>query len=108
MSLKYGVPQGSCSSANNFVAYCAPVEHVVSDKSIELNGYADDHSLRKSFKPSVPQAVEDACLKFKMALTEIGEWMSQMQLKLNKDKTEFIMFGHKKQLAKCNSTDLML
>ena len=29
LSLKYGVPQGSCSGANNFVAYCAPIEHVV-------------------------------------------------------------------------------
>ena len=32
LNIKYGVPQGSCSGANNFVAYCAPIKDVISDK----------------------------------------------------------------------------
>ena len=51
LSIKYGVPQGSCSRANNFTAYCSPIEDTV-PKCVNLSGYADDHSLRKAFKAS--------------------------------------------------------
>ena len=60
--LKYGVPQGSCSGANNFVAYCAPIENVVKNTGLDLSGYTDDHSLRKSFNLSKPNVEDDALL----------------------------------------------
>ena len=46
--LNYSVPQGSGSGANLFTAYCASIESVIPD-SITINGFADDHSIRKSF-----------------------------------------------------------
>ena len=49
LSIKYDVPQGSCSGANNFTAYCSPVGDIVPE-CINLNGCADDHSLRSSLK----------------------------------------------------------
>ena len=46
--LNYSVPQGSASGANLFTAYCASIESLIPD-SITINGFADDHSIRKSF-----------------------------------------------------------
>ena len=47
-SLNYSIPQGSASGANLFTAYCASIESVI-PASITINGFADDHSIRKSF-----------------------------------------------------------
>ena len=101
LNIKYRVPQGSCSGANNFVAYCAPIEDVLKDTAVDLSGYADDHSIRKAFKPAKPSAESEAMLILKNAVADIDTWMGQMRLKLNQDKTELIMFGYKKQLNKC-------
>ena len=47
--LHFSVPQGSCSGANLFTCYCLVTEQAVL-KDITLNGFADDHSLKKSFQ----------------------------------------------------------
>ena len=47
-TLNYSVPQGSASGANLFTAYCAPIESVI-PADITINGFADDHSIRKPF-----------------------------------------------------------
>ena len=46
--LHFSVPQRSCSGANVFTCYCSSIDQIV-PKDITLNGFADDHSLRKSF-----------------------------------------------------------
>ena len=47
-TLNYSVPQGSASGANIFTAYCAPIKSVI-PAGITINGFANDHSMRKSF-----------------------------------------------------------
>ena len=47
-TLNYSVPQGSASGSNLFTAYCAPFESVI-PAGITVNGFADDHSIRKPF-----------------------------------------------------------
>ena len=37
-------------------------------------------------------------------VANIASWMDTMRLKLNPDKTEFIMFGYRNQLDKCNTS----
>ena len=48
LTLNYSVPQGSVSGANLFTAYCAPIESII-PAGITINGFTDDHSIRKSF-----------------------------------------------------------
>ena len=48
LNLKYGVPEGSCSRANYFVAYFSPIKEII-NKSIQINGYTDNHSLHHKF-----------------------------------------------------------
>ena len=47
-AINYSVPQGSTSWANLFTAYCAPIESLI-PAGFTINGFADDHSIRKSF-----------------------------------------------------------
>ena len=47
--LTVSVPQGSCARAGIFILYCSPLSEVVPD-NLHLSGFADDHSIRKTFK----------------------------------------------------------
>ena len=48
--LMCSVPQGSAAGANLFTCYASTLEEVLTDNTeMELNGFADDHSIRKSF-----------------------------------------------------------
>ena len=107
LNLKYGVPQGSCSGANNFVAYCAPIEDIVKEP-VSINGYADDHSLRHTFNPN-SSVDESQCVRdLQISVQDIAKWMTSMQLKLNCDKTELILFGSRQQLLKCKTREMEL
>ena len=45
-------------------------------------------------------------LELEDTLIDIREWMNQVKLKMNPDKTEYILFGSKVQLKKCLTTSL--
>ena len=47
--LKCSVPQGSIQGAFLFISYASTLDEIVKD--LKLNGFADDHSVRKIFKP---------------------------------------------------------
>ena len=103
--LHFSVPQGSCSGANVFTCYCSSIDQIV-PKDITLNGFADDHSLRKSFLAGDRIQEQQAKLKLENTFSNIKEWMDSMPLKLNSEKTEYIMFGSWQQLTKISPTPL--
>ena len=66
-------------------------------KGIKFHFYADDsqvyvHLSQKNASPAFEQL--NRCLNY------VKEWMSTSKLKLNPDKTEFIIFGSKRQRDK--------
>ena len=95
------MPQGLCSGANVFTCYCSSINQVV-PKDITLNGFSDDHSLRKSFQASDRIQERQTKLKMEQIFNNIREWMDSMCLKLNSEKTEYIMFGSWQQMTKIN------
>ena len=97
--LHFSVPQGSCSGANVFTCDCSLIDLVV-PKDITLNGVADDHSLRKSFPADNRTLEQQAKLRMEHTFSNIKRWMDSMCLKLNSEKTEYIMFGSCQQLTK--------
>ena len=99
-ALKYSVLQGSVSGANLFMAYCVPIDSVI-PAGITINGFADDHSIRKSFITNSRDQEHQTISMLMDTVTTIVSWMDTMHLKLNPDKTEFIMFGYRSQLVKC-------
>ena len=103
--LKFGVPQGSCCGANLFTCYCSLIKDSI-PSSMTLSGFADDHSIRKSFTAKCHTSEVNTISTMENTLTKIADWMTSMQLKLNSDKTEFIMFGSRQMLKYPNTSNL--
>ena len=71
-----------------------------------LNGFADDHSSKSSFKADDRKAEQSIISALQNCLMNVKTRMDENRLKMNDGKMEFIMFGVKKQLAKCKTTSI--
>ena len=99
-SLHFSVPQGSCAGPVLYTAYASTMREVVKRFNINIMGYADDHAIYNSFKPT--RTCEQECNNnMQHCLKEIKVWMTSNRLHMNEDKTEFICFGSRHQLSKC-------
>ena len=55
------MPQGSVGGPNLFNFYCSTITSVIpEDLDIDLGAFADDHNLRKTFQPSVPDMEKES------------------------------------------------
>ena len=106
--LDYPVLQGSIQGAFLFVAYASTLDEIVDSTQLELNGFADDHSVRTAFKPSKLDHKDEleTITIIEQSMLEIKSWMDQVHLKMNESKTEFIYFGWPSQLDKCIKTSI--
>ena len=59
-----------------------------------------------NLKPADAEAERRSNQELSVKLDSIKTWMTEMQLKLNSDETEFIQFGGRQQLAKCQIKQL--
>ena len=103
--LTVSVPQGSGTGANIFNLYCSPLHEVV-PQDLQLSGFVDDHSVRKSFNASKREEEASTLSSMESCMLNIKNWMDEMRLKMNPAKTEFIYFGFAKQLTKCTIDNL--
>ena len=92
--LGLSVPQGSASGANIFTAYCGSLGEIIPEDT-NLYGFADDHFLSKAYSAIHRMLYNNHITKLASVVEKIHEWMYQMRLKMNTDKTEFIIFGSK-------------
>ena len=104
-SLDVSVPQGSCVGVSIFNLYCLTLHEVI-PKNLTLSGFADDHSMRKSFKTGSTADETETIHSMEACMLNIKSWMDSMCLKMNPNKTEFIYFGSKPQLKKCSVESL--
>ena len=98
VTLQYGVPQGSILGPILFSLYTNPISSIIqSHSSINYHFYAEDTQLYISLSP----ANFSHCIqKLKNCLNDIQNFMFTNKLKLNPDKTEFILIGSKNNCKK--------
>ena len=104
--LNSGIPQGSVLGPILFTIYTAPIGDICRKNHIEFHLYADDTQIYLSFKPSILNSKIDCIARIEKCINEISIWMTQNLLKLNSDKTEFIMFGTRHQLSKVDDISI--
>ena len=92
-ALQYGVPQGSVLGPILFSLYTNPISSIIHyHSSINHHFYADDTQLCITLTPT---NFSCSIQKLKNCLNDIQNLMSANKLKLNPEKTEFILIGSK-------------
>ena len=89
--LSFGVPQRSVLGPLLFTLYTTPRSSLVSGYAIPHHLYADDSQLYVSFSSGDSAA---ALGSVQSCLASVQSWMSTNKLKLNPDKTEFLLIGN--------------
>ena len=98
--LAFSVPQGSCAGAQLFNLYCRTMQEVV-NPPLTLHGFANDHVVGNKFKPGEWNEEERCMCELEECAADLRVWMNENRLKMNSDKTEFVLFGSRPQLDKC-------
>ena len=105
--LLFGIPQGSVLGPLLISLYTSPLNTLIGrHKGVNFHFYAENTQLYVHLSHRNASAPFD---KLNRCLQDVKEWMSASKLKLNPDKTEFILFGSKKQrerLSACFPIDI--
>ena len=128
--LHFSVPQGSCAALSLFSIYYSTLQEIIpkeggpdsyqcnatrkqrawcapSVDSTLLNGFADDHSPKKGFRPNHVEEVS-MISELEGTLAHINSWMGENHLKMNNSKTEFLYVASHHQLQKCKIKEIIV
>ena len=98
--LACGVPQGSCLGPLLFTLYASKLFEFIKHHLPSAHAYADDTQLYVSFKPDSSASEADCFSAMEKCIRAVRAWMIQDKMKLNDDKTEFLIIGTSQQLKK--------
>ncbi|CAG2199519.1 unnamed protein product [Mytilus edulis] len=104
--LECSVPQGSCLGPWLYLVYAGTLFDII-PPSITVYGFADDHTANKRFVPTLTNEM-DAIRDLQDCAVHINTWMNSNKLKMNNAKTEFILFGSRQQLSKCQTKEIII
>ena len=86
--------------------YASKLFEITSRHLPEVHCYTDDTQLYLSFKPGLRESHVEALSHMQRCIDDLRQWMLMDRLKLNDEKTEFLLVGTRQQLAKgCLQTE---
>ena len=92
--LKCGVPQGSVLGARIYTMYVRPMSEIINRHNVSYHSYADDSQLYIQCDNN-EESIRCTITRLERCISDICKWMSGNSLKINQDKTEFIIFSCK-------------
>ena len=103
-----GLPQGSVFGPIGYTIYTLPIADIAKSHNVSHHTYADDTQLYLAFDPKEPGGLERALRTLSACVADIKTWMCRNKLKLNEEKTEFLVAGSQKHLRDLNNVSLSL
>lgn len=94
-----GVPQGSILGGRLFATYVEPLEKVMEKHAVSFHAYADDHQL---YNVATLNNAQTVMQKIETCIADIHAWSNKNLLKLNPDKTEFMIISKPHIRSQCN------
>ena len=82
-----------CVHYSNFILYLFGLGDILRKYNIGYHFYADDSQLYLSFSPNNRGDLDSAISTLQTCAADIRQWMTKTFLKLNEDKTEFVIFS---------------
>ena len=89
-----------------FSDYIAPLSNIFSKWSVSFYSYADDTQIYVPFTSGVDE--DEVFDKLVKCVHEVKIWMAANFLKLNDDKTDYIVIGNRCLLSKCKHRELIV
>ena len=83
-----GVPQGSVLGARLYPMFIYPISNIVKQHGVHYHCYADDMQCKDT-----DVDIQESITRLQNCILKISNWMMVNSLKINGDKTEFIIFG---------------
>ena len=79
--------------ARLYTLYVRPLSDIFNRHDVHYHSYAYDTQLYVHFECSYADSMREALLKLENCIKEISHWMTHNGLKLNEDKTEWIIIN---------------
>ena len=110
VTTNFGVPQGSVLGPILFTLFSSPLADICEENHLDAQFFADDKQMYIAFQPKQgTTAPEDSCIDtIAKCIQDTKIWMDFNLLKLNEEKTEFIILGNSQQLRKVCDPQLFL
>ena len=96
----YGVPQGSVLGPILFTIYSSPIASIARKHGLYVHAYVDDTQLYTPFDLNDLSDEMLARRRAEACIIEIKSWVSLNKLKLNDEKTEFLVMTSRYQQHK--------
>ena len=106
-NLDYGVPQGSVLGLLLFSIYMLPLGDLLRKLGVSFHQYTDDTQMYMSCMPN-DQSLSSTKGCIEQCIKEVKDWMCSNMLKLNPDKTEFLLVGSPHNILRISAPKLNL
>ena len=104
-TLDCNVPQGSVLGPGFFGDYTSPIGDIFRKHEIGFHLYADDTQVYLCFPPDQENSARQ---KLELCIAEVRSWMARNFLKLNDEKTDFMVVGSKYHLSKVTTSHITI
>lgn len=105
-TLDCGMPQGSIFGPQGYKKFTEPLGTLLRLLLVLFHFYADDSQLWTSVSPSSAPMVQNALKQLESAIDRVSSWMEINRLKINRQKTEFLVLGTSRNREKAAVRDI--